>query len=78
MFREFDVETTNNMYFLMNYSTKICIKYHDLWYFHNWGTQKECLTSKSLSKHYFEWPLHLQNTIFNRLLLFINIHILFD
>jgi hypothetical protein len=24
-----------------------------------WGTQKECLTPISLSKHYFEWPLHL-------------------
>jgi hypothetical protein len=40
MFREFDVETTNNMYFLINYSIKICIKYHNLWYFHSWGTQK--------------------------------------
>jgi hypothetical protein len=23
-------------------------------YIHSWGTQKECFTPKSLSKHYFE------------------------
>ncbi len=28
-------------------------------YIHGWGTQKEYFTPKSLSKHYFEWPLHL-------------------
>jgi hypothetical protein len=27
-------------------------------YIHNWGTQKECFTPKSLSKHYFEWPIY--------------------
>jgi hypothetical protein len=35
-------------------------------YIHGWGTQKECLTPKSLSKQYFEWPLHLQNNFFGR------------
>jgi len=43
-------------------------------YIHDWGTHKECLTPKSLSKHYFEWPLHLQNNF----LFSLHIHILFD
>jgi hypothetical protein len=33
---------------------------------HNWGTQKECLTPKSLSRHYFEWPLNLWINLFGK------------
>jgi hypothetical protein len=32
-----------------------------------WGTQKECLAPKLLSRHYFEWSLHLWNNSFDRI-----------
>jgi hypothetical protein len=47
-------------------------------YIHGWGTQKECFTPKSLSKHYFEWPLHLQNIFLGRFFFSLDNHILLD
>jgi hypothetical protein len=38
---------------------------------HGWGTQKECLTPKSLTRHYFEWPLCL-SILFFLVILFFN------
>jgi len=45
---------------------------------HRWGTQKECLTPKSLSRHYFEWPSHLQDNLFGRFVFSLDIHVLLD
>lgn len=42
-----------------------------------WGTQKEYFAPKSLSRHYFEWTLHLRNNLFGKKKS-LNIHILFD
>jgi hypothetical protein len=36
-----------------------------------WGTRKECFALKSLSIHYFEWPLQLWNNLFGRFSFFI-------
>ncbi len=44
-------------------------------YIHGWDTQRECLASKSLSRHYFEKPLHLQINFFGNFFL-QSIHIL--
>ncbi len=43
--------------------------YQEIYFFaiesiQSWGTQKECFAPKSFSRHYFEWPLHLQNNLF--------------
>lgn len=40
--------------------------YKVLWVQSRLGSQKECLAPNSLSKHYFEWPLHLRNNLFGR------------
>jgi hypothetical protein len=41
-----------------------------------WGTQKECLSPKSISKQYFEWPLHVRNNLFGRFSFSLDICIL--
>jgi hypothetical protein len=42
-----------------------------------WDIQKECLAPKWLSKHYFEWPIHLQNKKFGKFFSLLVTHILF-
>lgn len=45
-----------------------------IWSIQGQGAQMECLAPKSISKHYFELPLHLQNNLWGSL----DIHIVLN